>query len=211
MQDSSTDLTTVLQFRQDLHGRLRDHIREAIETTIDEELAAALGSSRHERTGARTRYRHGAIERTVTTAEGTAHADGPSRRGCARRTARRRNFRARSLPRYARRTREVDEALLGCYLGGINSRRIAHGAADRCWATRHLSKSAVSRVVARLKTLWTTWEHARSEPGAVCDRCSSTASTLRVRLARRVVMRARPRGARGHGRRGKNSWWRCAW
>ena len=34
MQDSSTDATTILRFRQDLQRRLRDRIREAIETTL---------------------------------------------------------------------------------------------------------------------------------------------------------------------------------
>ena len=33
-------------------------------------------------------------------------------------------FRSQALPRYARRTREVDEAILGAYLAGANTRRI---------------------------------------------------------------------------------------
>ena len=33
-------------------------------------------------------------------------------------------FRSELLPRYARRTREVDEAILRTYLSGANSRRI---------------------------------------------------------------------------------------
>ena len=33
-------------------------------------------------------------------------------------------FHSTVVPRYAHRTREVDEALLGCYFGGVNSRRI---------------------------------------------------------------------------------------
>lgn len=53
MQDSSTALTTVLQFRQDIQARLRDRVRQAIEETLDEELAATLGSTRHERTAGR--------------------------------------------------------------------------------------------------------------------------------------------------------------
>ena len=35
-----------------------------------------------------------------------------------------REFHSQLLPRYARRTREIDEAILSCYLGGVNSRRI---------------------------------------------------------------------------------------
>jgi len=34
MQDSSTDVTTVLQFRHDLQRRLRDRVREAIEAVL---------------------------------------------------------------------------------------------------------------------------------------------------------------------------------
>ncbi len=64
MQDSSTGPTTILQFRQDIQARLRERVCEAIEATLDEELAAALGSARHERTVARRGYRHGAITRT---------------------------------------------------------------------------------------------------------------------------------------------------
>ena len=60
------------------------------------------------------------------------------------------------LPRYARRTRDVDDALLACYLAGANSRRIRTALKPLLGET-HLSKSAVSRVVARLKALFTTW------------------------------------------------------
>ena len=43
MQDSSTDPSTVLQFRQDIHGLLRDRVRQAIQEVLEEELLAALG------------------------------------------------------------------------------------------------------------------------------------------------------------------------
>lgn len=43
MQDSSTPLTAVLQFRQDLQAKLRDGVRRAIEAVLEEELVAALG------------------------------------------------------------------------------------------------------------------------------------------------------------------------
>ena len=55
-------------------------------------------------------------------------------------------FRSELLPRYARRTREVDEAILGTYLSGANSRRIRK-ALKPLLGEEHLSKSAVSRVV----------------------------------------------------------------
>ena len=56
-------------------------------------------------------------------------------------------FQSTAVPRYARRTREVDDALLGCNFGGVNSRRI-RTALKPLFGEAHFSKSAVSRVVA---------------------------------------------------------------
>lgn len=66
-------------------------------------------------------------------------------------------FRSEILPRYARRTRRVDDAILGAYLAGANTRRIRKALAPLP-GEQHLSKSAISRVVGRLK--------ASSPPGA---------------------------------------------
>ena len=73
MQESSTNDTThpaVLAFRQDLEQQLREQVREAIETVLEAELTAALGSGRHERTARRAGYRHGTVDRTLTTRDG---------------------------------------------------------------------------------------------------------------------------------------------
>ena len=61
MQDSSTSPGSVLQFRQDLQGKLRDGVRRAIETVLEEEWLAALGADAHERTAGRPWSRHGTI------------------------------------------------------------------------------------------------------------------------------------------------------
>jgi putative transposase len=123
MQDSSTAPSAVLQFRQDLQAKLREGVRRAIETVLGEELLAALGAEDHVRTPMRRGYRHGTTERTLTTREGTRPITVPRARlrapdGTVQ------EFQSTVVPRYARRTREVDEALLGCYFGGVNSRRI---------------------------------------------------------------------------------------
>ena len=41
MSDSSTALSPVLQFRQDLQTKLRDGVRRAIETVLEEELESS--------------------------------------------------------------------------------------------------------------------------------------------------------------------------
>lgn len=90
------------------------------------------------------------------------------------------------LRRYARRTRDVDDALLGCYLAGANSRRIL-AALTPLLGTQHLPKSEVSRVVARLKALFETWQ-TRDLHGERYAVIFLGGFHLRVRLAGRVVV-----------------------
>jgi len=184
MQETSTSPATILQFRQDIEAQFRRHIREALDVALAEELAAALGSARHERTDGRRGYRNGTVERTITTPEGTRTVTVPRGR-IAGTDGASTEFRSQLLPRYARRTREIDEAILACYLGGVNSRRI-RTALKPLLGERHLSKSAVSRIVARLKALLATWQ----------DRDLSTERYavifldgfhLKVRMVKRVV------------------------
>ncbi len=93
MQESSTKSSTILVFRQEVERQLRVQIRQAVEVALDEELAAALGSGRHERTDARRGYRHGTVERRLTTGDGLRVITVP--RGWSPPTARRRSFGAR--------------------------------------------------------------------------------------------------------------------
>jgi hypothetical protein len=94
-------------------------------------------------------------------------------------------FHSQLLPRYARRTREIDEAILSGDLGGVNSRRI-RTAVKPLLGERHLSKSAVSRIVGRLKALFATWQgrglSAERYPIVFLD-----GFHLKIRVARRVV------------------------
>lgn len=184
MQETSTSPATILQFRQDIEAQFRRHIREAIEVSLAEELAAVLGSDRHERTGDRRGYRNGTIDRTVTTPDGTRTITVPRGRVLAADGVTE-EFHSRLLPRYARRTREVDAAILGCYLGGVNSRRMKT-ALKPLLGEAHLSKSAVSRIVGRLKALFATWQgrDLSSERYAVIF---LDGFHLKVRLAKRVV------------------------
>lgn len=184
MKETSTSPAAILQFRQDIEAQFRRHIREALDVALAEELAAALGSDRHERTDGRRGYRNGTVERILTTPDGTRTVTVPRGR-IADSGDTTTEFHSQLLPRYARRTREVDDAILGCYLGGVNSRRI-RTALKPLLGERHLSKSAVSRIVARLKALFAAWQ----------DRDLSTERYavifldgfhLRIRLAKRVV------------------------
>lgn len=175
----------VLAFRQDIQGLLRGRVQAAIELALEEELELALGSAWYERSAARRGYRNGVEPRRVTTAaQGTRELAVP--RGRVRQAdGSMKEFRSQLLPRYARRTREIDEAILGCYLAGANSRRIRKALAPLL-GEENLSKSAVSRVVGRLKGLFTEWS-SRDLSEEPCAVLFLDGFHLKVRLARRVV------------------------
>ncbi len=96
-----------------------------------------------------------------------------------------REFQSAVVPRYARRTRKVDEAILGAYLAGANTRRIRK-ALEPLLGSEHLSKSAVSRVVSRLKEQFAQWSgrDLSQERYAILF---LDGFHLKVRMARRVV------------------------
>jgi putative transposase len=135
---------------------MRRRIRETIEELVKEELDAALGAAKSARVGkTRQGYRHGTRERTLTTSLGPTmfamprarvrQADGTST-----------EWRSETVRRYERRTTRVDEAILGVYLAGGNSRRIK-GALAPLLKGGPLSKDAVSRLVGRLREDFETW------------------------------------------------------
>ena len=184
MRKVTTTESEIVQFRQAVQTKLRQRVREAIETVLDEELAAALGCEAYQRCEGRRGYRNGSEQRPLTTEIGTRAIRVP--RGRLRQddgtTA---EFRSELLPRYARRTKVIDEAILGIYLAGANSRRIRK-ALEPLLGTAPLSKSAVSRVVARLKALFESWnERDLSEERYAILYVDGF--HLKVRLARRVV------------------------
>lgn len=139
-----------------LEELMRERIRATLEAIVEEELEAALGAGRSARVGAvRAGYRHGKRERTLSTSLGATTialprarlegADGKSR-----------EWRSRMIPRYQRRTERVDEAILGIYLSGTNTRRL-RGALSPLLRGAPLSKDAVSRLVGRLREDFEAW------------------------------------------------------
>ena len=68
----------------------------------------------------------------------------------------RHEWRSQMIPRHQRRTERVDEAILGLYLSGTNTRRLRGALAPLLRGTP-LSKDAVSRLVGRLKEDFAVW------------------------------------------------------
>ena len=183
MQKLTTTDSQVVEFRQEIENRLRLRVLEALEDVLEEELEEALGCPRYERSSIRRGYRNGRERRRLTTALGLREVQVP--RGRVWVGEAREEFRSQLLPRYARRTREVDEAILGAYLAGANSRRIRK-ALKPLLGEEHLSKSAVSRVVGRLKERFAEWRGRDLSQEAYAI-VFLDAFHLKVRLARRVV------------------------
>ena len=139
-----------------IEARMRRRIRETIEVIVEEELEIALGAEKSARVGAtRQGYRHGTRERTLTTSLGPTTFEVPRARlvTAAGTTT---EWRSRTVARYQQRTARVDEALLGVYLAGTNTRRLK-GALAPLLRGGPLSKDAVSRLVGRLRDDFDTW------------------------------------------------------
>lgn len=135
---------------------IRRRARGLIDAIVEEELEAALGAAESARVGAvRQGYRHGTRERTLTTSLGPTTFAMPRARvkTAAGATV---EWRSELVPRYQRRSERVDEAILGVYLSGTNTRRIK-GALAPLLRGGPLSKDAVSRLVGRLADDFETW------------------------------------------------------
>jgi transposase-like protein len=103
----------VVAFRQNIRELLERRVTAAVEVVLEEELSAALGSGWYERNPVRRGHRNGSARRRITTRGGTRELEVPRGRilgadGSSR------EFRSELLSRYARRTAEVDEAILTC-------------------------------------------------------------------------------------------------
>lgn len=138
-----------------LTDALRQEARGWLETMLREELAAVLGGGRHERTPGRQGYRHGTRPRTVTTGLGSVDLAVPRGRLQAPGGGWQ-EWQSEVLPRYARRARAVDAALVGLYCAGTNTRRLKR-ALGALLGGGPVSRSTVSRVVASLHRHYHAW------------------------------------------------------
>lgn len=166
-----------------LTAAVRARIQEVLGTLVDTELTETLAALPYQRTDGRRGYRHGSEARTIGTGLGAATVTLP----CGRlwQEGRLVEWQSRLLPRYERRAQAVDAALLGAYLTGTNQRRIK-GAVAPLLRGAPLSKSAISRLVGRIKSLLEQWR-TRSLADERIVYLYLDAIALRVRLVQKVV------------------------
>src|SRR3712207_774813 len=106
-----------------IEAGLRGRIRGLIEELVEQELEAALGRGRYERAGGAVGHRHGHRMRRLTGSFGPVELAVPRARLRAE-DGGSREWRSAVLPRYARRTRQLEALIAGAYLAGTNTRRV---------------------------------------------------------------------------------------
>ena len=157
---------------------VRGRIRGLIEELVEQELEAALGRGRYERAGGTNGHRHGHRKRQLTGSFGPVEIAVPRAR-LREGDGSTREWRSAVLPRYARRTRQLEALIAGAYLAGTNTRRVqrALGALFR----GAVGKDVVSRAWRKVKVDWEAWAK-RDLAGEDIVRLVLDGTVVRVRL-----------------------------
>jgi putative transposase len=166
-----------------IEAGLRGRIRGLIEELVEQELEAALGRGRYERAGEAAGHRHGHRRRQLTGSFGPVELAVPRARLQAE-DGTTREWRSAVLPRYARRTRQLEALIAGAYLAGTNTRRVqrALGALFR----GAVGKDVVSRAWRKVKVDWEAWGK-RDLAGEDIVRLVLDGTVVRVRLDRKAT------------------------
>src|SRR5919199_844231 len=133
---------------------LRGRIRGLIEELVEQELEAALGRGRYERAGGAVGHRHGHRTRRLTGSFGSVEIAVPRARLVAE-DGGTEEWRSAVLPRYARRTRQLEALIAGAYLAGTNTRRVQRALAALFRGA--VGKDVVSRAWRKVKADWDAW------------------------------------------------------
>jgi transposase-like protein len=135
---------------------LRRDVREKVERLLSEEIDGALGAGTYERVSTRVGYCKGVREREINTPLGKRTIAVPRGEYFEERDGVK-EWHSHLLPRYTKRAKSVDAALIAMYLGGVNTRRVKAVLRPLLRGTP-LSKSAVSRLIQRLKDAFKEWQ-----------------------------------------------------
>ena len=181
--DESSPLTGAA-WRDQLEATVREHVRGFIEELVEAELCEFLGRGRYVCKPASTEPRAAAEKQEGLGDDVPAAAPVPTfddgvrghRNGCRERTimgtfgkltvsvprarldmpdGKTAEWVNTTLPKYRRRTKEVDALIAGAYLSGTNTRRVGRALASLFKGA--VSKSVVSRVWRKIKADWDNW------------------------------------------------------
>jgi putative transposase len=165
-----------------IEASLRERVRSFIEELIEQELSQALGRRPGQR-GPGAGYRHGRRTRQLMGSFGAVEIAVPRARLQGEDGATR-EWRSTTLPRYARRTRQVDALIAGAYLAGTNTRRVSRAMAALFKGA--IGKDIVSRTWRKVKSDWDAWQ-ARDLATEPIVRLILDGTVVRVRLDRKAT------------------------
>src|SRR4051794_4209548 len=167
-----------------IEAGVRDRVRGFIEELLEQELTAALGRNRHERsTGLPNGYRNGSRERRLLGSFGPVQISVPRARMTTEGGGTQ-EWRGAALPRYARMTRQVEALIAGAYLAGTNTRRVKRALAALFGGA--VGKDVVSRTWRKVRADWETWAR-RDLAGEDIVRLILDGTVVKVRLDRKAT------------------------
>jgi len=142
------------EFQSYLRETLRNAVRLALTTILEEEVTALIGAAPYEQNLTRQDYRNGAYTRDLDTGVGRI-ADLAVPRT-------RRGFRTQVFERYQRRRPELDSSLSEMFVQGVSTRAV--GAVMEQLTGVEPSPSTVSRVFHKLDDEFTAWKQRPLAP-----------------------------------------------
>jgi len=135
-------------FQQFVRDTMRDCVRIALTTILEEELTALIGAAPYEQNPVRRDHRNGSYTRNLDTSIGRIED--------LRVPRTRRGFRTQVFDRYQRRRREVDESIGEMFIAGVSTTGVGRVVADLTGVRP--SPNVVSRVFHKLEDEFAAWK-----------------------------------------------------
>ena len=164
-----------------LEAGVRQHIRSFIEGMLEEELSAALGRRRYDRSPGASGYRNGHRDRQLLGTFGAVSVSVPRARvvGADGKQA---EWRGQTLPAYKRLTKQAEMLIAGAYLAGTNTRRVRRALC--AVFSGAVGKDTVSRAWRKVRGDWEAWQK-RDLVGDELVRLILDGTMVKVRLDRK--------------------------
>jgi putative transposase len=144
--------STQVELFESVEDLIRAHVRDFVEEIVEDELTQVLERDRYGRGGCG--YRNGHRERTLTTTMGELEVRVPRARIFDGQGER--EFGTRILPKGKRLTANAEALIVATYLCGVSMRKNSLALAQALGSG--VTKSTVSRCLARLRPAWISWQ-----------------------------------------------------
>ena len=167
-----------------LEDGVRQRVRIFIKAILEEELQAALGRGRYERSAGGARgHRNGHRERQIIGTFGAETVKVPRARLVDDR-GETSEWRSQALRRYQRLTRKAEALIAAVYLAGTNTRRVKRALFSLFDGA--VSKDVVSRAWRKVKVDWEAW-CARNLAGEAIVRLILDGTVVKARIDRKAT------------------------